>query len=280
MIRIDLDPGIDGKISRIGKAMNKAIVFTLTDSAKFANEALLAELKGKIDRPAPFTLNRSGYGVTIARFDQASPFSESFVKPAQAAYEQFIMGMSSVRGLGMAGASNRNVFVPGQRPGAVVAGSYSAKPRLSQFGGVPNSYSKSLYGLTAKPAGGWGAGGVFWATRNGKTGFWARPKRTKAVAGASLSSAQKRTGNSFELRQRGPDGRFIQTGRADFRKATARRGADARVKSLGVPVLLLERRSETKHHEIVAYAAAMQRGHDRSIAEFQSRFARILGSAR
>jgi hypothetical protein len=40
-------------MDRIGKAINKAIVFTLTDSAKFANEEWIAELKSKVDRPAP-----------------------------------------------------------------------------------------------------------------------------------------------------------------------------------------------------------------------------------
>ncbi|QOZ66343.1 MULTISPECIES: hypothetical protein [Bradyrhizobium] len=150
MIRIEMDAGVAGRIDRIGKAINKGLAFTLTDSAKFANEDLLTELRGKVDRPSPYTLNKSGYGLTIAKIDDVSPFSESFVKPDQAAYLKFIMGMASVRGLGDAGASARHAWVPGQRPGFTPSGSYSAKPRLSTYGGVPDKYSKALYDLSKK----------------------------------------------------------------------------------------------------------------------------------
>jgi hypothetical protein len=39
----------------------------LTDSAAYAKADLLVQLKDKIDKPAPFTLNPSGYKVVIAR---------------------------------------------------------------------------------------------------------------------------------------------------------------------------------------------------------------------
>jgi hypothetical protein len=76
MIRIDMDPSLEGKMDRIGKAVNKALTLTLPDSATFANQDLLAALKAKVDRPASFTLNRSGYGITIASIDDPKPFSE------------------------------------------------------------------------------------------------------------------------------------------------------------------------------------------------------------
>lgn len=131
MIRLEMDKGLDGKMDRIGKVINKVLVFTLTESAKFANEEFIGGLKRDIDSPAPFTLAKSGYGITMARFGDAQPFSESFVKPKQAAYEQFIIEPGGVRGLGMAGASSKHVWVPGQRPGNSLPGSYSVKPRMS-----------------------------------------------------------------------------------------------------------------------------------------------------
>jgi hypothetical protein len=36
MIRVEFDPGIGGKVDRIGRAINRGLVFTLTDSPKFA----------------------------------------------------------------------------------------------------------------------------------------------------------------------------------------------------------------------------------------------------
>lgn len=212
----------------------------------------------------------------MAKFGDANPFSEAVIKPAQSAYLQFILGMETVRGLGQAGASARNIFVPGQRPGAVPSGIYSVTPRLSPYGGVPDAWSQKLFDLTGKPAARWSAGGVFWSARHGKTGFWARPKRTKAVGGKSLASAQKRTQNSFELRQRGADGRFITTGRENFRKAGGRQRADARVTNRGVPILLLLRETQTHHHKLIDYDAIMQAAHARSIGMLQQRFNRYL----
>jgi hypothetical protein len=43
------------------------LLFTLTDSASYAKADLLVQLKDKIDKPTPFTLNPSGYKVVIAR---------------------------------------------------------------------------------------------------------------------------------------------------------------------------------------------------------------------
>jgi hypothetical protein len=244
MIKIEMDPGVDGKLDKIGKALNKALVFTLTDSAKFANEEFLKDLAKDIDKPAPFTLQRSGYGINIARFGDANPFSEAYVKPAQSAYLQFIIESGGVRGLGQAGASDKHVWVPGQRPGQTFGSAYSIQPKLSPFGGVPNAYSEKLYDLTGAPTTGSGPrysnGGVFWGTIKGRIGFWARPKRTKPVGGALLDRAQKFNQQSYRLRQRGPDGKFVATGRASLdtrsRKTT---GKDVRVQNKGVPILLL-----------------------------------------
>jgi hypothetical protein len=48
-----MDPGIGGKMDHIGRALNKALVFTLTDSATFAKNDPLDALRTKVDRPAP-----------------------------------------------------------------------------------------------------------------------------------------------------------------------------------------------------------------------------------
>ena len=63
MSRNKMDPRIGRKMDCIGKATDKAMVFTLTDSATFARNDLLDALRTKVDRPAPFTLNKSGYAV-------------------------------------------------------------------------------------------------------------------------------------------------------------------------------------------------------------------------
>jgi hypothetical protein len=130
-----------------------------------------------------------------------------------------------VRGLGDAGASARNVWVPGQRPGFSPKGNYSVVPKLSAYGGVPNDYSQSLYAKWQSVRAAWkgkrgwqgpgnySQGGVFFGVIDGKRGFFARPKRTKAFGGKALTRAQKKFQQSFELRQRGADGKFISTGR-------------------------------------------------------------------
>lgn len=51
MFNVTIDPGFDAKLGNVGKALNKAIVFTLTDSAKFANVDLLQALASKVDGP-------------------------------------------------------------------------------------------------------------------------------------------------------------------------------------------------------------------------------------
>ncbi|EIG62806.1 hypothetical protein [Bradyrhizobium sp. WSM1253] len=45
MIRIELDKGVDGKMDKIGKSINKALVLTLTDAAVFPNEQFIHALK-------------------------------------------------------------------------------------------------------------------------------------------------------------------------------------------------------------------------------------------
>ena len=149
---------------------------------------------------------------------------------------------------------------------------------------MPNAYSQKLFDQTNVLPSGQGArysnGGVFWGTIDGRTGFWARPKRTKPVGGALLDRAQKYNQQSYRLRQRGPDGRFIDTGRAKLdtrgRKVT---GKDVRVQNKGVPILLLQRETTTHHHQIVDRDAAMARGHERSLSGFQARFSRVMGNA-
>jgi hypothetical protein len=293
MIRIEMDPGIGGKMDRIGRAINKALVFTLTDSATFAKNDLLDALRTKVDRPAPFTLNKSGYGVVPARFGSADLFSEMAIKPAQSAYERFIFESGGVRGLGAAGASKRHVWVPGQRTNTALAGSYSVKPRRSPYGGVPNSYSNALYdvskkdfAMTLRTAGvttgkaAYSQGGVFYGTIKGKTGFWARPKRTVPVGGKLLDRAQKFNQQSYRLGQRDARGRFITTGRGalDTRGRTIRT-KDVRVVNKGVPILLLMSETATKHHQIIAYAAIMKAAHERSIAMAPDRIRAQLAKA-
>lgn len=112
-VRIEFDKGIDGKMDKIGRAINRGLTFTLTDAAKFASDDLREELRTKVDRPAPFTLNKSGYGTVPARFGDATPSSEMFVKPAQSAYEQYVFS-GGARGRGAAGASKKHVWQSGQ----------------------------------------------------------------------------------------------------------------------------------------------------------------------
>lgn len=152
---------------------------------------------------------------------------------------------------------------------------------------MPNSYSKNLY--TQWKAGKSGSvpkssqGGVFFndgSIKHLPIGFIARPKRTKPVGGSLLDRAQKYNQHSYRLRQRGPDGRFIDTSRSRLdtrgRKMT---GKDVRVQNKGVPMVLLASETKTHHHQIVDRDAAMNRGHERSIAMFQQRFDRALGNA-
>ena len=273
---------LEADLGRAGKQLTKAMAFTLNDSAKYANADLIKSLEGKVDRPAPFTVRPSGYGVVNAQFKSADMFSEAYVKPAQSAYLKFILEAGGVRGLGDAGASRKNVFVPGQRPDATLGSVYSVKPRRSQFGGVPNAYSQKLFDQTnAPPKGG---GGVFWGTIKGKTGFWARPKRTKAIDDKRVTREEKRRHMDLSLRQRGPNGQFMKTGRGsgesgnwlDKRgKYRRERYGDLRVANKGVPILLLQRETQTKHHQIVDNVAVAQAAHERSIGEFRARFERL-----
>ena len=152
---------LEADLGRVGKQLTKAMALTLTDSSKYANADLIKSLATKVDRPSPFTLRPSGYGVTVAKVGTANMCSEAYIKPAQSAYLKFILEAGGVRGLGYAGAPCKNVFVPGQRPDATLRSGYSVKPRRSQFGGVPNAYSQKLFDQTnAAPKGG---GGVFGA---------------------------------------------------------------------------------------------------------------------
>jgi len=288
MIKIEIDPAFDKQLGKVGKALDKAAVFTLTDSATFGNQDFIAALGKKIDKPSPFTLNKSGYGVTIAKFGQANPFSENFIKPAQAAYEQFILGISLVRGLGQAGASNKNVFVPGQRPGFAAVGAYSVKPRLSAYGGLPNEWSQQLYELSLQPPSGPGArysnGGVFWDTIKGRTGFFARPKRTLPVDDKKQTREEKRRQQNIALRQRDAHGRFIGTNRAGYQTSyqdkrgntRTNRFKDLRVVNRGVPILLMQRETQTHHHQLIDRDAIMQAAHLRSIGMFEQRFSKFL----
>lgn len=68
--RNDLHPagrsGLQKKLGKAGQALNKAIVWTLTDAATFAKEEYVKELKAKLDRPSTFTTSPTGYGVIFA----------------------------------------------------------------------------------------------------------------------------------------------------------------------------------------------------------------------
>lgn len=226
-----VDPRLDSKVNGIGKALSKAAAFTLTDSATYAKADLLVQLKEKIDRPTPFTLNPSGYKVVIARIgaDLNTMSSEMDIAPKQSAYEKFIFYFGP-RNLGDAGASQKHIWVPGQRPEDNSPGNYSISPRRSTYGGVPNSYSQYLYELwqTQKRtwfstrghmgSGKYSTGGVFYGTIKGKTEFFARPKRTVPLQGNKLLRAQKANKLSFEMHQRGANGQFISTGKGDIQR--------------------------------------------------------------
>lgn len=294
MFTISIDTrAVETSMPKVEKAIELGLAFTLTDSAKFANEDLIKAHAQKIDHPAPFTLSKSGYGLNMARIGSDNLYSEAYIKPAQAAYLKFIYEGGGVRRLGDAGASQKHAWVPGQRPGASPAGAYSVRPRRSPYGGVPNSYSKALYDLskkdfamTLRTAGATTArgrssqGGVFYGTIKGKTGFWARPKRTAPIGGAKLERARKFAQNrakpeglvgpvisqDYRLGRRDANGRFVSSGRATFDTGGRKnRTTDVRVKNKGVPVLLLQHETATHHHQIVAYHEIMAAAHERSI---------------
>jgi hypothetical protein len=175
-----VDPKLDAKVKGIGKALSKAAAFTLTDSAAYAKADLLVAIKQKVDRPTPFTLNPSGYKVVIARIgsDLNTMSSEMNIAPKQSAYEKFIFYFGP-RHLGDAGASQKHIWVPGQRQDDGKPGSYSISAKRSSYGGVPNSYSQYLYELwqTQKRtwfstkghmgSGKYSTGGVFYGTIKG-----------------------------------------------------------------------------------------------------------------
>ena len=275
----------DVDLDRVGKKLQKALALTLTDSAKYANADLIKTLTAKIDRPAPFTLRPSGYGVTVARFGASGSdlFSESYIKPAQSAYLRFVIE-GGTRGLGDAGASAKHVFVPGQRVGFDLPGDYSERARRSAYGGVPNSYSENLYdkwkagkGMPSS------AGGVFFNDGRIKhlpIGFIARPKRTARAAGSKLTAAQKRNQESFRTGRRDVHGRFVASGLADVGQGRRKGDADLRVQNKGVPMVLLAEahkggRNATHHHRLIDYAGIMSAAHERSVAEFAARFERL-----
>lgn len=215
---------------RMLQDLQKAAALTLTDTAKFANADFIKELTGKVDRPAPFTVRPSGYGITIAKFGAVGDalFSEAFVKPAQSRYIQFIIDGGGIRGLGDAGASKKHAWVPGQRTTSSLGGAYSVSPRLSKYGGIPNSYSSNLYdmwkrqqaaakgavrgmsaagfAMTLRTPGAttgtaaYSKGGVFYGTIKGKTGFWARPKRAAPLGGRLLERADTKKSCRLRLR--------------------------------------------------------------------------------
>ncbi|CUT13440.1 hypothetical protein BF49_4520 [Bradyrhizobium sp.] len=132
---------------------------------------------------------------------------------------------------------------------------------------------------------------MFFSNATGKTehlphGFIARPKRTPALDKRMQGLEEKRGQYSLTLRQRGPDGRFIDTKRGSFvgdpycvKKKTTKNGVrgggecrslnfgDRRVQNRGVPMILLA--SETKthhtwtvHHDAVDHTRAMNRARD------------------
>lgn len=230
MMSISIDTrDLDIKMPKVKQAVERALAFTLTDSAKFANEDLIKAHAQKIDHPAPFTLQKSGYGVEMARIGSANLYSEAYIKPAQSAYLKFIYEDGGVRGLGDAGASLKHAWVPGQRPGASPAGAYSIRLRRSPYGGVPNSYSKALYDLSKKdfamtlrtPGATTGPapssqGGVFYGTIKGKKD--SGPGRNAPCRSAARSS--NAPGSSHRTR-RGPKG---SSGRS-FRRTTGWAGA-------------------------------------------------------
>jgi hypothetical protein len=174
---------------------------------------------------------------------------------------------------------------------------YSVTPRRSALGAVPQDYSEVLYAqwrsqqktLKGKAGtGAYGTGGVFYGTIKGRTGFWAGPKRVKTIKGAEQRRLEKETGKSLDLHQRGADGRFVRTGRADLSrtKTTKRDGKvttnDLRARNLGRPILLLKTgpfndgHDYTDHRQLIDYGAAMERARARSYAMFEQRFTKFM----
>jgi hypothetical protein len=111
-------------------------------------------------------------------------------------------------------------------------------------------------------------GGVFFGEIKGRIGFWARPKRTAPVTNKEQKIQEKLQGRSFALKQRGANGRFMSTGRADLnitRGAGKNRRSQSglRVVNTGIPFLLLKTGpfndglTQTRHHQIIDYEGAM-----------------------
>jgi hypothetical protein len=197
------------------------------------------------------------------------------VKPAQASYLQFILDGGGIRGLGDAGASTKHAWVPGQRTATSLGGGYTANPRLSRYGGVPDGYSKTLFdsvaafkaragvgklskaqfAMTLRKAGkttglaAYSKGGVFFGTVDGRTGFWARPKRTAPITKKVLGRVETLFGQSFATHQRDPKtGRYIPTGRGELSaNVSGRQRNNSKVVSKGVPILILQSETETHH---------------------------------
>lgn len=153
------------------------------------------------------------------------------MKPEQARYIKFIIGDDGRRGRGEAGASKKHVWAPGQKAGTKLGSDYTDQPRLSRYGGVADGESKRLFAemqgfkarasasvrrmskagfaMTLRKAGkttgvaAYSKGGVFYGTVDGKTGFWARPKRTAPFTGKKLlGTLETLFGRSFALKQR------------------------------------------------------------------------------
>ncbi|EIG62807.1 hypothetical protein [Bradyrhizobium sp. WSM1253] len=217
-----------------------------------------------------------------------------------------------MRYIGDAGASDKHVWTPGTRPGTTLGADYSVKPYRSSFGGIPDSWSSKLYrawktGVAA--SGGLpksSRGGVFLSNGTGKTkglplGFMARPKRTPALDPRMQQREEQRRQFSLALRQRGPDGRFIDTKRGSFegdpyyvKKKTNKNGVrgggewrslrfgDRRVQNRGVPMILLAYETKTHHtwtvhHEVVDRTRAMNKGFELSADGFEARYNRLMG---
>jgi len=91
---------------------------------------MIVALRTKVDRPAPFTLTRSGSSAVPARFGTDSLFCEAYVAPASPPSEKFIFMNGGVRGRGAAGASKKHVWAPDQRSNTSMAGGpYSVRLR-------------------------------------------------------------------------------------------------------------------------------------------------------
>lgn len=69
------------KMSKIEAGIAKAVAYTLMDSANFFRDDLLASLKKDVNKPAPFTLAKSGYKVVFAKFGDANSSVEMNIAP-------------------------------------------------------------------------------------------------------------------------------------------------------------------------------------------------------